>query len=190
MHTRPFSQIQSHMSNDLTNFNVLTRLLVEMAAAVKLKHCEPIGNRKHGFCHIALNAHFSICDWICQKGSCMHTISNLTIHHHSKAFCSQPKAFCTIYSQESHDLTCLCYMWPLPFNRHRNRLTVHAFTIIKGSMVYFYWGLIHRPVWHPSVLGWSVNSSKFPGQADSWRESPQDWLHDRFAFTDGFLPTL
>ena len=113
------------MSNDITNFNVLTRLLVEMAAAVKLKHCEPID--------------------------------------------SQPKAFCTMYSQESHDLTCLCYMWPLPFDRHSNRLTVHACTITKGSMVYFYWGLIHRLVWHPSVLGRSVNSSKFPGQADSWR---------------------
>ena len=54
-----------------------------------------------------------------------------------------------------------------PFDRYNNRLTVHACNIAKGSTVYFYWGLIHRPVWHQSVLGWSVNGSNFPDQADS-----------------------
>ena len=55
----------------------------------------------------------------------------------------------------------------LPFDKYNNRLTVHACTIAKGSTVYFYWGLIHRPVWHPWVLGWSVNGANLPGQADS-----------------------
>ena len=64
----------------------------------------------------------------------------------------------------------------LPFYRYNNRLTVHTCTIAKGSTVYFYWGLIHGPVWHPSVLGWSVNGSNFPSQADNCRESPHDWL--------------
>ena len=54
-----------------------------------------------------------------------------------------------------------------PFDRYNNKLTVHACTIAKGSTVYFYGGLIHGLFWHPSVLGWSVNSSNFPSQADS-----------------------
>ena len=49
MRTRPFLQIQSHMSSDLINFNGLIRLLVEMAAAVKLKHCEPIDSLPKAF---------------------------------------------------------------------------------------------------------------------------------------------
>ena len=56
-----------------------------------------------------------------------------------------------------------------PFNRYNNRLTVHACSIAKSSTIYFYWGLIHGPVWRPSVLGWSVNGSNFPGQTDSWQ---------------------
>ena len=128
------------MSNYLTNFSVLTRLLVEMAAGVKLKHCEPIE--------------------------------------------SLPKSFCTIYSQESRDLTCLFHMWldlpkgalfahnfkshfSPPLDRYSNKLTVHAYTIAKASTVCFYWGLIHGPVWHPRVLGWSVNGSNLPGQAEN-----------------------
>ena len=55
------------------------------------------------------------------------------------------------------------------FDRYINRLTVHAYTIAKGSMVYFNWGLIHGPVWWPLVLGWSVNGSNLPSQADSWQ---------------------
>ena len=50
------------------------------------------------------------------------------------------------------------YFSPL-FDRYNNRL--------KVSKVYFYWGLIHGPVWHPRVLGWSVNDSNLPSQADS-----------------------
>ena len=108
---KTFLQIQSHMSSDLINFNGLTRLLVEMAAAVKLKHCKPID--------------------------------------------SLPKAFCTIYSQESRDLMCLFHMWLYlpkgvlyahsfkshflpPLNRYNNRLTVHAYTIANASTVCFY----------------------------------------------------
>ena len=53
------------------------------------------------------------------------------------------------------------------FDRYNNRPTVHACTIAKTSTVCFYWGLIHGPVWHPWVLGWSVNGSNLPGQADS-----------------------
>ena len=34
-------------------------------------------------------------------------------------------------------------------------------------MVYFYWGLINRPVWCPQVLRCSVNGSNLPGQVDS-----------------------
>ena len=55
----------------------------------------------------------------------------------------------------------------LPLDRFKNRLTVHACTIAKGLMVYFYWGFIHRPVWHPPVLGWSVSGSNLSNQADS-----------------------
>ena len=55
------------------------------------------------------------------------------------------------------------------FDRYNNRLTVHAYTIAKGSTVCFYWGLIHGPVWRPRMLGWSVNGSNLPGQADSWQ---------------------
>ena len=55
------------------------------------------------------------------------------------------------------------------FNRYNNRPTVHACTIAKASTVYFYWGFIHGPVWHPRVLGWSVNGFNFPSQADSWQ---------------------
>ena len=54
-----------------------------------------------------------------------------------------------------------------PFDRYNNRLTIHAYTIAKGSKVYFYWGFIHRPVWHPRVLRCSLNCSNLPGQADS-----------------------
>ena len=54
-----------------------------------------------------------------------------------------------------------------PFNRYNNRLTYHAYTIAKGSMVYFYWGLIHGPVCCLWMLGWSVSGSNLPGQADS-----------------------
>ena len=54
-----------------------------------------------------------------------------------------------------------------PFDRYNNRSTVHACTTAKASTVCFYWGLIHGPVWHPQVLRWSVNSSNWPGQADS-----------------------
>ena len=56
-----------------------------------------------------------------------------------------------------------------PFDRYNNRLTAHACIIAKGSTVYFYWGLFHGPVRRPSVLGWSVNGSNFPGQTDSWQ---------------------
>ena len=56
-----------------------------------------------------------------------------------------------------------------PFDWYNNRLTVDAYTIAKGLTVYFYLGLIHGPVWHPWMLGWSVNGSNFPGQADSWQ---------------------
>ena len=56
-----------------------------------------------------------------------------------------------------------------PFNKYNNRLTVHAYNIAKGSMVYFPWGLIHESVWCPQVLEWSVNGSNFPGQADNWQ---------------------
>ena len=55
----------------------------------------------------------------------------------------------------------------LPFNKYNNRLTLHAYTIAKGSTVYFYRDLIHRPVCCPRVPGWSVNSSNLPGQAGS-----------------------
>ena len=54
-----------------------------------------------------------------------------------------------------------------PFDRYNNRLTVHAYTIAKASKVYFYWGLIHEPVWCPRVLRWSVNGSNLPGKTDS-----------------------
>ena len=54
-----------------------------------------------------------------------------------------------------------------PFDRYNNRLTVHAYTIAKASTVCFYWGLIHGPVWRPRILGWSVNGSNLPSQADS-----------------------
>ena len=54
-----------------------------------------------------------------------------------------------------------------PFDRHNNRLTVHAYTSAKASTVYFYWGLIFGPVWCPWVLGRSVNGSNLTGQADS-----------------------
>ena len=57
----------------------------------------------------------------------------------------------------------------LPFNRYNHRLKVHAYTIVKGSTIYFYWGLIHRPVWCPPVLGWSVKGSNLPNQTDSWQ---------------------
>ena len=59
------------------------------------------------------------------------------------------------------------YHFSPPFDRYNNWLTVHACKIAKGSRGYFYWGLIHGPVWHPSVLKWSVNGSKLPNHADS-----------------------
>ena len=55
----------------------------------------------------------------------------------------------------------------LPLDKYNNRLTVHTYTFAKASMVCFYWGLIHGAVWHPLMLGWSVNGSNLPGQADS-----------------------
>ena len=55
----------------------------------------------------------------------------------------------------------------MPFDRYDNRLTVHAYTIANVSTVCFYWGLIHRPVWRPWVLRWSVNGSNLPDQAGS-----------------------
>ena len=55
----------------------------------------------------------------------------------------------------------------LPFDGYNNRLTVHAYTIAKGSMVYFYWGLIHGPVCCPRMLRWSVSGPNLPGQANS-----------------------
>ena len=79
-------------------------------------------------------------------------------------------------SKEVLNTHCFKSHFSPPFDRYNNRLTAHAYTITKGSTVYFYWGHIHRPVWHPRVLGWSVNGSNLPGQADSHRESPQDWL--------------
>ena len=54
-----------------------------------------------------------------------------------------------------------------PLDRYNNRLTFHAYTIAKASTVCFYWGLIHGPVWHPWVLGWSVNGSSLLSQADN-----------------------
>ena len=55
------------------------------------------------------------------------------------------------------------------FDRYNNRPTVHACTVAKASTVCFYWGFIHRPVWRPRMLGWSVNGSNFPSQVDSWQ---------------------
>ena len=141
-------EIQSHMNNDLANSNLLTGLLVEMATVVKLRHCESIRQPTKSILYYK-------------------------------------------YSQESHDLTCWFHMWPdLPkgvlytysfrshfswsFDRNNNRLTVHACTIAKASTVCFNWGLIHGLVWHPQVLGRSVNGSNLPGQADSQQESLQD----------------
>ena len=43
-----------------------------------------------------------------------------------------------------------------PFDRYNNILTVRACTIAKGSMVFF-----------SGLLGWSVNGSNLPDQADS-----------------------
>ena len=54
-----------------------------------------------------------------------------------------------------------------PLDRYNNRLTVHAYTIAKASMVCFYLGLIPGLLWHPCMFGWSVNGSNLPGQADS-----------------------
>ena len=54
-----------------------------------------------------------------------------------------------------------------PFDRYNDRLTVHVYTIARSSMVCFYQGLIHRPVWHPWVLRWFLNASNLSGQADS-----------------------
>ena len=71
-----------------------------------------------------------------------------------------PKGVLYTHSFESH------FSWS--FDRY-NRPTVHACTIVKASTVCFYWGLIHGPVWCPRVLGWSVNGSNLPSQADSWQ---------------------
>ena len=79
-----------------------------------------------------------------------------------------PKGILYAHNFKSH--------FSLPFDRYNNRLTVHACTIAKDSTVYFYWGLIHRPVWHPPVLRWSVNSSNLPARQTAGKESPQDWL--------------
>ena len=70
-----------------------------------------------------------------------------------------PKGVLNMHSFRSH------FLWS--FDRNNNRATVHACTIAKSSAVWFYWGLIYRPVWCPQVLGWSVNSSNLPSQADS-----------------------
>ena len=67
------------------------------------------------------------------------------------------------YTRTVSRLTFHCHLT----NTCNNRLTVHAYTIAKGSTVYFYRGLIHGPVWFPRVLGWSVNGSNLPGQANS-----------------------
>ena len=70
-----------------------------------------------------------------------------------------PKGVLYMHSFKSH--------FSQPFDRYNNRLTVHACIIAKASTVYFYWGLIHGPVWHPRMLRWSVNGSNLPSQADS-----------------------
>ena len=76
-----------------------------------------------------------------------------------KMWLDLPKVVLYAHSFKSH--------FSMPFDRYNNRLTLQAYTIAKGLTVYFYWGLIHGPVWCPLVLGWSVNGSNFPGQADS-----------------------
>ena len=70
-----------------------------------------------------------------------------------------PKGVLYAHSFKSH--------FSLPFDKYNNRLTVHAYTIAKVLTVCIYWGLIHRPVWRPPVLGWSVNGYNFPSQAVS-----------------------
>ena len=63
-----------------------------------------------------------------------------------------------------------------PLDRYNNWLTVHAYTIAKASTVCFYWGLIHGPVWHPWVLGWSVMAPTCLARQTTSRKSLQDWL--------------
>ena len=55
----------------------------------------------------------------------------------------------------------------IPFDRCNNRPTVHVYTIPKGLTVCFYWGFVFKLVWCSQVLGWSLNGSTLPGQADS-----------------------
>ena len=70
-----------------------------------------------------------------------------------------PKGIVYAHSFKSH--------FSPPFDTYNNTLTVRAYIIAKGSMVYFNWGFICRPVWCPRVLGWSLNGFNLPGQADS-----------------------
>ena len=70
-----------------------------------------------------------------------------------------PKGVLYMHSFRSH--------FSRSFDRYNNRPTVHACTIDKASMVCFYWSLTHGPVWHPRILGWSVNGSNSPDQANS-----------------------
>ena len=44
---------------------------------------------------------------------------------------------------------------------------IYVYTIAKGLTIYFYWDFILKPVLWPRVLGWSLNYSNLPGQADS-----------------------
>ena len=79
--------------------------------------------------------------------------------HYSKMWLDLPKGVLYVHSFKSH--------FSPPLDRYNNRLTVHANTIAKASTICFYWGLSHWPVWRPLVLGWSVNSSTLPSQADN-----------------------
>ena len=60
-----------------------------------------------------------------------------------------------------------------PFNRYNNRLTVHVYTIARSSMVCFYWGLIHGPVWRRRMLRWAPTCL---AKQTASRESPQDCM--------------
>ena len=64
----------------------------------------------------------------------------------------------------------------LPSVSYINVPTAHLFNTAKAWTVYFHSGLFLKPVWYPQVLGWPLNGSIFPWQADS-----QLWITTQLA---------
>ena len=70
-----------------------------------------------------------------------------------------PKYVLCMHSYKTH--------FSLPSVSYINAPTGHLFNAAESWTVCFHSGLFLKPVWHPEVLGWPLNSPIFPWQADS-----------------------